>query len=142
MSETATDPPALAEELHDVTAALVRLIRTAAPESVTLSQLSVLKRLDREGPRTVAELARADKITHQSVAAVAAILAEHGFVERSADPADARRRVLAVTAAGRAVIATRRRTAYTHLATLLSTRLSPADRTLLAQALPLLERLL
>ncbi|MFJ9371640.1 MarR family winged helix-turn-helix transcriptional regulator [Nocardia sp. NPDC101769] len=143
MSESQTGTGELAEELHAVVGALVRSIRTAAPaRDITLAQLSILKRLDREGPHTAAELARADKITHQSAAATVAALVDRRLVQRRTDPADLRRRVLTLTDTGRELVAERRNTGDDHLADLLVQRLSDSELDEVRRALPLLRRLL
>jgi DNA-binding MarR family transcriptional regulator len=137
------DVPETAEELQLVVGVLVRQMRSASPaRDITLSQISILKRLDREGPRTVAELARADKITHQSVAATVAALVERDLVQRGTDAGDLRRKRLTVTDGGRALLGERREAGYGHLASLIATRLDPDERRLLTQAVPLLRRLI
>jgi DNA-binding MarR family transcriptional regulator len=143
VQENAPTASAIADELQHVVAALVRRQRAVSPgRAVTLSQVSILKRLDREGPHSVADLARLDKITHQSVAVAVAALVDRGLVRRSPDPHDGRRRVLAVTAEGERLLAERRAAGHDHLAEAIAGRLSDAERARLSRALPLLRRLL
>ncbi|MFJ9371066.1 MarR family winged helix-turn-helix transcriptional regulator [Nocardia sp. NPDC101769] len=143
MGEGAMDPTELAEKLQLLVGALVRSMRAASPErDITLAQVSMLKRLGREGTRTVAELARADKITHQSAAATVTALVDRGLVRREVDVDDLRRRVLTLTDAGHSSLAERRDAGYGHLAELIRDRLSPHERRQLEQSLWLLERLL
>ncbi|MET0684489.1 MAG: helix-turn-helix domain-containing protein [Solirubrobacteraceae bacterium] len=52
------------------------------------------------GPRTVGDVAAALGISSQAVSKAVAELEALGYVERRADPADARRRLLALTARG------------------------------------------
>jgi DNA-binding MarR family transcriptional regulator len=67
------------------------------------------------GPRTQRELAAASRVREQTMSRIVARLERQGYVERADDPADRRRRSVAVTAAGRE-------------AALQAARLSPAER--------------
>lgn len=137
------DVPDLAAELHFLVGALVRQNRAVLPDrEVTLSQISVLKRLEQDGPHSVAELARKDKITHQSVAATVAALVARDHVRREPDPVDLRRKSLVITEAGRALLNERRYAGSDHMAELLAARLDAAERQQLSRVLPLLRRLL
>ncbi|WP_235915465.1 MarR family winged helix-turn-helix transcriptional regulator [Puerhibacterium puerhi] len=53
------------------------------------------------GPRTQRELAAASRVREQTMSRVLARLERQGYVERADDPADRRRRSVAVTDAGR-----------------------------------------
>ena len=84
----AQDAEGIADELQLVVGALVRQMRSVSPaRDTSLSQVSILKRLDREGPHTVAELARLDKITHQSVTVPVNALAGRARCAASRTPA-------------------------------------------------------
>ncbi|MGT2531699.1 MarR family winged helix-turn-helix transcriptional regulator [Streptomyces nojiriensis] len=80
---------------------LVRQIRATTGGGVSLSQMSVLKRLDRLGPSTATDLAQAEKIRPQSVIATVNSLQADGYVTRSPHPTDGRRLVIALTPEGR-----------------------------------------
>ncbi|WP_030442779.1 MarR family winged helix-turn-helix transcriptional regulator [Actinoplanes subtropicus] len=140
------NPPtaaAIADELQFVVSALVRRQRAVSPaRAVTLSQVSILKRLDREGPHSVADLARLDKITHQSVAVAVAALVDRALVRRTPDPHDGRRRLLVITADGKRLLAERQAAGHDHLAEAIAGRLTGAERAQLSEALRLLHRLL
>jgi DNA-binding MarR family transcriptional regulator len=139
----AQDAEVVADELQFVVGALVRQMRSVSPaHDISLSQVSILKRLDREGPRTVAELARLDKITHQSVTVSVNALADRGLVRRVADQDDLRRKLLVITDDGAQLLAERREAGLESLASAITDRLSDAERTRLSQALPLMRRLL
>lgn len=143
MASTGEDPAAIADELQSVIGALVRQARAVSPNrDVTLSQVSILKRLDREGPHTVADLARLDKITHQSVTVSVAGLAESGLVQRVPDPHDLRRKLLVITDEGKRLLAERRDAGHERLTDAITIRLSDAERAHLSTALVLLRRLL
>jgi DNA-binding MarR family transcriptional regulator len=82
---------------------LVRRLRSAVPsESLELSwaQMGVMRRLDKEGPATTAELARAEGVKPQSMGATVAALEEMGIVERRAHPTDGRQMNIALTTKG------------------------------------------
>jgi DNA-binding MarR family transcriptional regulator len=133
----------IADELQFVVGALVRQMRAVSPaRDMSLSQVSILKRLDREGPHTVAELARLDKITHQSVTVSVNALVDRGLVRRVADSGDLRRKSLVITADGTQLLAERREAGLENLASAIADRLSDAERTRLSQALALMRRLL
>jgi DNA-binding MarR family transcriptional regulator len=127
----AQDAEVIADELQFVVGALVRQMRSVSPaRDTSLSQVSILKRLDRDGPHTVAELARLDA------------LAGRGLVRRVADPGDLRRKLLVITGDGTQLLAERREAGLGNLASAIGDRLSDAERTRLSQALPLMRRLL
>lgn len=143
MGGETSDYETIAEELQSIVGALVRRMRSASPgRELSLSQVSVLKRLDREGPATVSDLARADKLRHQSVAATVAALVDRGLVSRTVDSEDLRRKLLILTEDGRALLTERRLAGHGHLAELIDDRLTAAERKQLATSLPLLRRLL
>jgi DNA-binding MarR family transcriptional regulator len=109
---------------------------------ISLSQVSVLKRLDREGPHAVADLARLDKITHQSVTVSVDALAGRGLVRRVPDPGDRRRKLVTITNEGRRLLTERREAGAENLAVAIASRLSGTERAHLARAIPLMRRLL
>ncbi|MFF0456946.1 MarR family winged helix-turn-helix transcriptional regulator [Nocardia africana] len=143
MDDVTNTREAIAEELQSVVGALVRRMRSASPaRRISLSQLSILKRLDREGPATVADLARADKVRHQTVAVAVSALEGRGLLMRTPDPDDQRRKRLHITDAGLDLLSERREAGYGHLAELIATRLTPAEQRQLAATLPILSKLL
>lgn len=133
----------LAEDLQEVVGGLVRRMRSVSPaRELSLTQVSILKRLDREGPAAVADLARADKIRHQSAATAVAALVERGLVDKTPDQHDLRRKLLRITPEGRRILIERRDVGHEHLADLIADRLSAAERQQVALSLILLRRLL
>lgn len=132
----------VAEELQLAVGLLARHVRTASAGSgVTLSQISVLKRLDHEGPATVTALAQAEQIRPQSLNATVSSLQVSGYVERTAHPTDGRRKVIALTERGRRFVRERKEAGHGHLADLMAERLTPTERRTVAEAIPLLRRL-
>jgi DNA-binding MarR family transcriptional regulator len=106
-SAPAGDAAALASELRVVLGRLIRRLR--AEHRVPISQAAVLGRLDREGPQSVSDLAAAERMRPQSMAQTVADLEREGFVGRSPDPADRRRALVDLTAAGKAEVESHRR---------------------------------
>jgi len=82
----------------------VRRVRAAsASHDLSWTQTSVMARLDREGPATTADLARAESMRPQSMRTTIAALEEMGFVERKPHPTDGRQVYIRLTAKGAAV---------------------------------------
>lgn len=83
---------------------LVRRARgAAASHELSLAESTVMARLDREGPATTAELARAESVKPQSMGATIAALEEMGMVERKPHPTDGRQVNIVLTGKGVAV---------------------------------------
>jgi DNA-binding MarR family transcriptional regulator len=83
---------------------LVRRVRAAAAShELSLTEATVLARLEREGPATTADLARAESMKPQSMGTTIAALEEMGLVERKAHPTDGRQVNIQLTARGAAV---------------------------------------
>jgi DNA-binding MarR family transcriptional regulator len=108
---------------------------------VTLSEVSVLARLDRDGPDSPGALAELERVRPQAMAATLAGLEERGLVSRSPDAADGRRVVMTVTDAGRKMLADRRSEIVRRMTTVLEADFTPEERRLLIAALPLLDRI-
>lgn len=82
---------------------LRRLRAAAASHELSLTESAVLARLEREGPATTADLARAEGIKPQSMGASIAALEEMGLVERKPHPTDGRQLNIELTAKGLAL---------------------------------------
>jgi DNA-binding MarR family transcriptional regulator len=136
-STTALDPARL-------TAAVERLFSLLRhgnpPNDISLTAASTLRRLEREGPRRLTELATAEGVTQPAMTQLAQRLERDGLAERATDATDGRVVLVRVTQAGRDLLARRRAVRAEHLAALL-TDLSQDDEALIAAALPALERL-
>lgn len=92
---------------------LVRRLRSEAhPDDFNLSEAGVLARLERDGPLTTADLARAESMKPQSMKSILATLEEEACVERKPHPTDGRQILFKLTAKGRE--ARRRRTVAKH----------------------------
>jgi DNA-binding MarR family transcriptional regulator len=105
-SDTAIAP--LASDLRVVVGQLIRRLR-AQQHRFSMTQGSVLGRLDREGPGSVSDLAAAERVRPQSMAQTVADLEHDGLVERRPDPDDRRRSLVLLTAVGLETLAADRR---------------------------------
>ena len=131
-----TDPDArLASDLSLAVIRLARQLRFRRPDSpVSLSQLSALSTLDKDGPMTPGALAIRERVRPPSMTRVIASLAELGFVDRCAHPDDGRQVLVSVSSSGRELIDVERRASQEWLQQRLA-ELTPEERkTLLAAA--------
>jgi DNA-binding MarR family transcriptional regulator len=129
----------VAGELRVVLGHLMRRLR--AEHSFSLSQGSVLGRLDREGSQSVSDLAVSERVRPQSMAQTVADLEAEGLVERRPDPGDRRRALVSLTDQGRATLAVDRGRRDGWLAGTMSDKLSAEEQAVLADAVELLQRL-
>jgi DNA-binding MarR family transcriptional regulator len=74
-----------------------RMREEGSAAEVTPSQASVLSQLEKLGQATVTELAAAEGVRPQSMGATVAALQDAGYLQSSADPADGRRTILALS---------------------------------------------
>jgi DNA-binding MarR family transcriptional regulator len=141
MAKTKTPPDTalLASELRVVLGQLLRRLR--AEHRFSLSHGTVLGRLDREGPRTVSELATAERIRPQSMAQTVSELEADGLVTRRPDPGDGRRALVELTEQGLAVLHADRRQREGWLAGAIAEQFSPQEQDVLDEAVSLLRRL-
>ena len=107
---------------------------------LTPSQSAVLHRLHREGAATQGELAAAEHVRQQSMAATLGVLDELGYLARTPDPADRRRVVISLSDAGRDTVRGIQQHRDEWLAQALLDELSPVELDALTRALPLLQR--
>ncbi len=120
---------------------LVRRVRAAAgSHELSFSESAVMKRLDREGPATTADLARAEGVKPQSMGATIAALEEMGMVVRKPHPTDGRQVNIALSAKGAAVRARAREAKRTWLAQAIA-QLDAEQQEILFQAGDIFKRL-
>ena len=79
-----------------------RLLADAPPELQEFSwtQKAVLSRLEKHGPATAADLARAEGVKPQSMSTALGLLEKKGLVERKAHPTDGRQINIKLTVRG------------------------------------------
>ena len=133
---------ALALELRTSLGKLKRKLRgQAGQEDLTSSQVSVLLRLEKDGPATVSNLARAEAMRPQSMSAVIAPLEAARLVSGTPDPNDGRQTLFSLTKMCRKRIQERRAAKQDWLTRTIQTRLSAQEQVKLAAALEILARL-
>lgn len=115
-----------------------RLRQVQVPGELSLPERAALSRLDRGGPATSAELSRAEQISPQAMGITLAALEERGFVARRADPRDARRIILSLSAAGRDELRHKRDAGARRLTEVLGTQFTAGELETLVAAAPLI----
>ncbi len=130
-----------AAELMQAVGILLRRVRgEAGKEGLSWSQAAALGRLDRGGPMTTAELARAEMVKPQSMGTLLAELEQEGLVQRDPHPTDGRQILFSLTPAG---VAARRQRQAAKLAWLTAAigQFDPAEQRTLVEAIALVRRL-
>ena len=119
---------------------LRRLRAESNPDGLTWSQTVALARLEKAGPMTTADLARAELVKPQSMGATLAELEREGLLERRPHPTDGRQVLFALTAEG--IEARRKRSAAKQKWLLAAmAKLDPAERQTIMSAVALIKRL-
>ncbi len=133
---------ALAAELRALVGKLKRRLREqAGSKDLPPSQVSVLLRLEKDGPATASSLARAEGMRPQSMGSVITALQVAGLVSGAPDPADGRQTILSLTEACRKWAQEGRAARQDWLFRTLEARLSPEEQDKLVDAVELLKRL-
>ena len=136
------DPGDVAAALRVSIGLFVRRLRQAPVlGELTLPEISALSRLDRAGPATPGELAKAEQISPQAMGVTLSGLEHRGLVERHPDPGDGRRAVMSLTGAGRGAVRDKHAARNEQLAKALSDGFTPGELHTLMAAAPLIERL-
>ena len=131
---SATELTVLAGEMRAAVGRLSRRLRQEKAEhELSDAQFGVLALLHREGPKTLGELADAERVRPPSMTRTVACLVEDGLVERLADPADGRVTRIRPTAEGTALVLDVRRSRDAWLVARLE-ELPPEDLRLLHDA--------
>lgn len=108
---------------------------------LSLTQLSILKRLDRNGQQTAAQLSVCEHISQQAIAQNLVVLKAAGYVQMVTDSRDRRKLLISLTSAGRklreSIIASR----DAWLVRAIEQTLSDSEKIRLEDLLPLLESL-
>src|SRR6201992_3458946 len=126
----------VAVALRETIGLLLRRMRQTSPGDLTLPESAALSRLNRGGPTTSSALAKLEQISPQSMGATLAGLEARGLVARHPAPADGRRVVLSVTAAGQRVLQDKRNARTAQMAQVLSARFTPEEIGQLAAVAP------
>jgi len=134
------------EQVTELLIALSRarrwLSRLAADQlnHVGSTGVSALAEVVRSGPLRLGDLAVRERVTPATLSRVVAGLVEHGYLERTADPDDARAGLLTATPAGEQLLRDSRDRRSAELAARLR-RLSDDERAAVLSAAPALRRL-
>jgi DNA-binding MarR family transcriptional regulator len=128
----------LANDLSLAVIRLARQLRFRRPESpVSLSQLSALSTLAKEGAMTPGALAERERVRPPSMTRLITSLVELGLVVRTAHPVDGRQVLVSVSPTGADLIDAERRASQAWLMQRLS-RLDAGQRTTLLMAADLM----
>ena len=117
-----------------------RLRSERSSADLTLTQISALSALERQGPSTPSELAAHERVQPPSMTRVIAALEERGLVVRGPHPTDGRQVLVAATDRARAMLREDRRRREAWLVDHLCD-LTPDERAVLQAAAPILDRL-
>jgi DNA-binding MarR family transcriptional regulator len=138
---TRTTIAELASHLRPALLRLTRIVRNQRVDmSVTLTQLSAMATLQKKGSMSAGELANCERVQPPSMTKVLANLEERGLVQRDVHPTDRRQAIIAITAAGIALLDSERRSRDAWLTRRLAT-LTAEERALLQRVVPILDKL-
>ena len=132
----------LAHAVRPVVMRLARSLRHVRDDSLDLqtNHLSAMAVLLNDGDMLMGQLAATEKMQPPSMTRIVNGLEALGYVARRPDPADRRQCLVTVTPAGREVLLANRRRRDAWLAVRIA-ELSPADRHVLRQAVPILDKI-
>ncbi|MBM7368354.1 MarR family winged helix-turn-helix transcriptional regulator [Gordonia hydrophobica] len=134
-------PVDVGDQLRLLVAELNRKLRAhSAVMDLTRSQSAVISALDRLGPTSTADLARAHGMRQQSMAAIVAALTDAELIRGSPDPSDRRRTLLDLTPKARTALDTGRLQRADWLSQAVSRALTDDEVNRLGEVLPLLQR--
>lgn len=133
---------ALAEALRGFIGNLKRQMRAQSHAGeLSWSQLSMLSRLERDGPSTVTAVARAEGMRPQSMGATVREFEGAGYVTGAPDPNDGRQTLWSVTPAARDLVEAARAARQDWLQSTLQKNYTQGERDELVRAVKLLERI-
>src|ERR1700722_7608270 len=132
---------ALAEELRAISGKLKRKLREQGSHSdLRPSQVSVVLRIEKDGPAAVSTLARAEGMRPQSMSAIVTSLLEAGLVSGSPDQNDAGLTLISLSRKCQKFLKKARAARQDWLTTTIQEKLSVQEQDKLAAVLQLLAR--
>ncbi len=141
MSQTPPDHAQLASTLRlSLLRAARRLRAQRVNTTATLSQLSALATICKSGPLSAGEIAAIERVQPPSMTKILASLEQAGWIERTSQPEDRRQSIIAITPAGRDLLAEETRARDEWLAKRL-VEFSVDDLRKLDEAIEVLDRL-
>lgn len=140
MNDLSTDPSDIATGVAIGSGTMARLLGRAAGQGRSVTAWRVLSSLDRLGAQRVGDLAIEQRVAQPTMTGLVIRLENELLVHRQPDPKDGRASLVKLTAAGSEAVAAYRQRAIDALAGGIDA-LSSAEREILAQAIPLLQRL-
>ena len=108
---------------------------------LSISQLTLLRRVIDEGPTTAAALAAAEHVSQQAIAQSLAPLKAAGYVSARPDPGDGRKSLISATESGRRLRAPLHQSREAWLIRAIDATVADDERSALERAIELLERL-
>jgi DNA-binding MarR family transcriptional regulator len=108
---------------------------------LSLTQLSILKRLRFNGQETAASLAGAEHITQQAIAQCMVALKSAGLVKTKPDPTDRRKTLIVITEAGQKLRDSLTASRNSWLSSAIASVIEPHELSSLDKTVELLERL-
>ncbi|WP_127361409.1 MarR family winged helix-turn-helix transcriptional regulator [Actinacidiphila soli] len=134
----------VAAALNELATGMVRHLLSER-QSMSLITAAALSRLEQEGPIRLTALAAAEGIAQPSMTALVQRLEDQGLATRVGHPEDGRVRLVAITGAGRELMAERRRAQGARVADMLAALPEQDVRALgeaMRTALPIVRRML
>jgi DNA-binding MarR family transcriptional regulator len=135
----------LSRSAGELRVAVGRIVRRLRQEweagDLTGAELSMLARLEQDGPCGPVALAEAEQVSPPVVCSTVAGLRRRGLVRRDPDPGDGRRVILSVTAAGQGELTARRSVLSGRVAAALADGFTAGECQQLVDVVPLLQRL-
>ena len=134
-------PRSTADQLHSAAVRLLRRLRTSDGESgLSAAQASVISVLVYGGPSNISRLAATEQVRIPTMSRLVKDLETAGLVTRTPDPADARASLIKAAPRAHALLDTARSLRLGRLERAIAA-CTPADRSLLTRAAPVLLRL-
>lgn len=132
----------LAAQIRTTLSRLKRRLREhGARQDLTPSQISVLLRLESDGPATVSGLARAEAMRPQSMSSIVTSLQQTGLVNSSSDPSDGRQTLISLSKKCQKLLRESRAARQDWLTAVILQKLSPHEQQQLSRSLELLNRI-
>lgn len=130
----------LAQRLRVSIGRLARRLRQQSLGGLSPSQASVLATLEKMGPLSMGTLAQHEGVSRPSATGIVSRMVDRGLIIRSANPSDLRSSVVEISDDGRQMMDRRREEKTAYLAAAIE-GLTPEERSALARAVVILERL-